>query len=191
TTTIAPTGTLSVIAGVSSGIEPLFGIYYERKTLDGVLLKEFHPLFEEVLEEEGFKESEIEALKEEIQEKGLISRINIKDSIKKLFYTAFEIPSERHLAIQRAFQKYTHNAVSKTINLPETASIEEVKKIYLLAYSWSLKGITIYRYGSKPTQVIYIRKGEGERMVCPKCGEDLEVHGQCLFCGTCGYDKCQ
>lgn len=191
TTTIAPTGTLSLIAGVSSGIEPLFGIYYERKTLDGVLIKEFHPLFEEILEEEGFKESEIETLKEEIKEKGLISRIKMRESIKKLFYTALEIPWERHLAIQRVFQKYTHNAVSKTINLPESASVEEVKKIYLLAYTWGLKGVTIYRYGSKSEQVIYIKKGEGERRICPKCGEDLEVHGQCLFCDACGYDKCQ
>ncbi len=190
TTTIAPTGTLSLIAGVSSGIEPLFGIYYERKTLGGVILKEFHPLFEEILEEEGYKEREIEAFKEEIKEKGLISRTHLKDSLKKLFYTAFEIPSEVHLAIQKTFQKYTHNAVSKTINLPESASIEEIKKIFLLAHAWKLKGVTVYRYGSKPEQVMYVRKGEGEKLVCPKCGEDLEVHGQCLFCGACGYDKC-
>lgn len=190
TTTIAPTGTLSLIAGVSSSIEPLFGIYYERKTLGGVVIKEFHPLFERVLEEEGYKESEIEAIKEEVKEKGLISQIGIKEEIKKLFLTSYEIPPEIHLSIQRAFQKYTHNAVSKTINLPETATPEDIRKIYLKAFEWGLKGVTVYRYGSKPEQVIYIRGGEAGKKVCPKCGEDLEVHGSCLFCGSCGYDKC-
>lgn len=191
TTTIAPTGTLSLIAGVSSSIEPLFGIYYERKTLGGIIIKEVHPLFEEILSEEGYSEKEIEALQSEIMEEGLVSKINLKEPLKKLFLTAFEIPPEIHLSIQRVFQKYTHNAVSKTINLPENTSPEEIKRIYLTAYEWGLKGVTIYRYGSKPEQVIYIKKGESGKMLCPKCGEDLEVHGTCLFCGSCGYDKCQ
>lgn len=190
TTTIAPTGTLSLIAGVSSSIEPLFGLYYERKTLDRVVIKEFHPLFERILEEEGYAEKEIEKLKEEIKEKGVISKTSLKEPLKKLFLSAFEIPPEVHLSIQRSFQKYTHNAVSKTINLPPQATPEDVKKIYLTAYEWGLKGVTVYRYGSKPEQVIYIKSGESEKILCPKCGEDLEVHGQCLFCGSCGYDKC-
>lgn len=190
TTTIAPTGTLSLIAGVSSSIEPLFGLYYERKTLDRVVIKEFHPLFERILEEEGYAEKEIEKLKEEIKEKGVISKTSLKEPLKKLFLSAFEIPPEIHLNIQRAFQKYTHNAVSKTINLPPQATPEDVKKIYLTAYEWGLKGVTVYRYGSKPEQVLYIKAGESEKILCPKCGEDLEVHGQCLFCGSCGYDKC-
>ncbi len=190
TTTIAPTGTLSLIAGVSSSIEPLFGLYYERKTLDRVVIKEFHPLFERVLEEEGYAEREIEKLKEEIKEKGVISKTSLKEPLKKLFLSAFEISPEIHLNIQRAFQKYTHNAVSKTINLPPQATPEDVKKIYLTAYEWGLKGVTVYRYGSKPEQVLYIKAGESEKILCPKCGEDLEVHGQCLFCGSCGYDKC-
>ncbi|MFN4196694.1 MAG: adenosylcobalamin-dependent ribonucleoside-diphosphate reductase [Caldimicrobium sp.] len=190
TTTIAPTGSLSLIAGVSSGIEPLFGLYYERKTLDGIILKEFHPLLMEVLEEEGFKEWEIESIKEEIKEKGLISKVRIKENLKPLFYTAYEIPPEKHLAIQKAFQKYTHNAVSKTINLPASTRVEEVRKIFLSAYNMGLKGITIYRYGSKPEQVIYIKREGTEKPVCPICGEDLEIHGSCIFCEACGYDKC-
>lgn len=190
TTTIAPTGTLSLIAGVSSSIEPLFGLYYERKTLDRVVIKEFHPLFEKVLEEEGYTQREIEKLKEEIKEKGMISKTSLKEPLKRLFLSAFEIPPEVHLSIQRAFQKYTHNAVSKTINLPPQATPEDIKRVYLTAYEWGLKGVTVYRYGSKPEQVIYIKAGESEKILCPKCGEDLEVHGQCLFCGSCGYDKC-
>ncbi|MFN3568490.1 MAG: adenosylcobalamin-dependent ribonucleoside-diphosphate reductase, partial [Caldimicrobium sp.] len=190
TTTIAPTGSLSLIAGVSSGIEPLFGLYYERKTLDGIILKEFHPLLVEVLEKEGIKEKEIESIKEEIKEKGLISKVHIKENLKPLFYTAYEIPPEKHLAIQQAFQKYTHNAVSKTINLPASTTVEEVKKIFLLAHNMGLKGLTVYRYGSKPEQVIYIKEETTNRAVCPKCGEDLEIHGSCFFCGACGYDKC-
>ncbi|MCS7150438.1 MAG: adenosylcobalamin-dependent ribonucleoside-diphosphate reductase [Caldimicrobium sp.] len=191
TTTIAPTGTLSLIAGVSSGIEPLFGIYYERKTLDGVIIKEFHPLFDEVLSMEMYSEREIESLKEEIKAHGLVSKSTLKEEIKKLFLSTFEIPPEVHLSVQRAFQRYTHNAVSKTINLPSTATTEDIKRIYLLAYEWKLKGVTVYRYGSKEEQVIYVRAGESEKLLCPKCGEDLEVHGQCLFCGSCGYDQCQ
>lgn len=191
TTTIAPTGTLSLIAGVSSSIEPLFGIYYERKTLDGVIIKEFHPLFEEVLNEAGYSEREIELIKEEIREKGLISRLKLKEEVKNLFLTAFEIDPLQHLAIQRAFQKYTHNAVSKTVNLPEETTPEDIKKIYFKAFEWGLKGITVYRYGSKAEQVIYVKKGEAERRICPKCGEELEVQGSCLFCGSCGYDRCQ
>ncbi|MCX7874373.1 MAG: adenosylcobalamin-dependent ribonucleoside-diphosphate reductase [Caldimicrobium sp.] len=157
TTTIAPTGTLSLIAGVSSGIEPLFGIYYERKTLNGVVLKEFHPLFEEILDQEGYSERDIESLKEEIRSEGLVSKTSLKEDLKKLFLTAIEIPPEIHLAIQRAFQRHTQNAVSKTINLPPQASPEDIKVIYLTAYKWQLKGVTVYRYGSKEDQVIYIR----------------------------------
>lgn len=190
TTTVAPTGTLSLIAGVSSSIEPLFGVYYERKTLGGVIISEFHPLFEKVLEEEGYKESEIEGIKEEVREKGLISLTGIKEEIKKLFLTSFEISPETHLTIQRAFQKYTHNAISKTINLPQFATPEDIQNIYIKAFEWGLKGITVYRYGSKPEQVIYIKEGEAEKILCPMCGKDLDFHGNCLFCGSCGYDKC-
>ncbi len=190
TTTIAPTGTLSLIAGVSSSLEPLFGVYYERKTLDGKIIKEFHPLLEEVLEKEGYQEREIEKLKEEILEKGLISRTSLREPLKSLFLSAIEIPPEVHLSMQRVFQKYVHNAVSKTVNLPPSATPEDVKRIYLTAYEWGLKGVTVFRYGSKEDQVIYLKFGE-RRLSCPKCGENLETYGYCLFCHSCGYDKCQ
>lgn len=191
TTTIAPTGSISLIAGVSSGIEPIFGLYHERKTLDGIILKEFHPLFEEVLRREGISSSSIEELKKEIMEKGLISKTSANDRIKNLFASTFEISPRQHLKIQWAFQKYTHNAVSKTINLPSDATPDDIKEIFLEAYKLGLKGITVYRYRSKPEQVIYICEGESEglRYSCPKCGEDLDVFGASCLCKSCGYQE--
>jgi len=173
TTTIAPTGSISFIAGVSSGIEPLFGIYYERKTLENIFIKEFHPLFIEFLEKENFSENEIQSILEEVKEKGILRDIKLPDKIKKLFVTTYEIPPEQHLAIQAAFQKYTHNAVSKTINLPRDVTVEDVKNIYLKAYKLGLKGITVFRYGSKSEQVIYVGGAEEREPSCPICSFSL------------------
>ena len=173
TTTIAPTGSISFIVGVSSGIEPLFGIYYERKTLENIFIKEFHSLFIEFLEKENFSESEIQSILEEVKEKGILRDIKLPDKIKKLFVTTYEIPPEQHLAIQAAFQKYTHNAVSKTINLPRDVTVEDVKNIYLKAYKLGLKGITVFRYGSKSEQVIYVGGAEEREPSCPICSFSL------------------
>ncbi|MBO8143349.1 MAG: adenosylcobalamin-dependent ribonucleoside-diphosphate reductase [Thermodesulfobacterium sp.] len=173
TTTIAPTGSISFIVGVSSGIEPLFGIYYERKTLENIFIKEFHPLFIEFLEKENFSENEIQSILEEVKEKGILRDIKLPDKIKKLFVTTYEIPPEQHLAIQAAFQKYTHNAVSKTINLPRDVTVKDVKNIYLKAYKLGLKGITIFRYGSKSEQVIYVGGAEEREPSCPICSFSL------------------
>ncbi len=169
TTTIAPTGSISLIAGVSSGIEPIFGVYYERKTFDNLILKEFHPLFLEFLEKEGYSSSTIEEILEEVKEKGLLSQTKLPEKIKRLFVTTYEIDGFQHLLIQQAFQKWTHNAVSKTINLPKDVTIEEVKKLYLKAYELGLKGITVYRYGSKNEQVIYFKSYSEEDATCPIC----------------------
>jgi len=173
TTTIAPTGSISLIAGVSSGIEPLFGVYYERKTLGNKILKEVHPLFVEALEREGYTSNQIDEILAEVKEKGILKEVKVSEKIKKLFISAYEIPPQVHLNIQAAFQKYTHNAVSKTINLPYETSIEEVKEIYLKAYVLELKGVTIYRYGSKRDQVIYIGRSEREEAHCPICSFSL------------------
>ncbi len=173
TTTIAPTGSISLIAGVSSGIEPLFGIYYERKTLDNAVLKEIHPLFIEKLKEEGYSDKEIDNIIVKIKEKGILKNLNLPESIKRIFVTTYEISPEQHLLIQKAFQKYTHNAVSKTINLPSYTSVEDVKKIYLKAYELGLKGVTIYRYGSKPNQVIFIGGAKEIELSCPICSFSL------------------
>ena len=173
TTTIAPTGSISLIAGVSSGIEPLFGIYYERKTLENIFIKEFHPLFIEILERENFSENEIESILEEVKERGILKDMKLPEKIKRLFVTTYEIAPEQHLAIQKAFQKFTHNAVSKTINLPKEATVEDIKSIYLKAYKLKLKGVTVFRYGSKREQVIYIGDSEERESSCPICSFSL------------------
>lgn len=146
TTTIAPTGTLSIIANCSSGIEPLFAIYYTRHIMDTVL-EEASPLFIKRAKEEGFYSDE---LMKKIAVKGTLRGIKeIPKAAKKLFVTAHDISPAFHIDMQAAFQEYTDNAVSKTINLPKKATKEDVKRAYLYAYSKGCKGITIYRYGTK------------------------------------------
>jgi ribonucleoside-diphosphate reductase alpha chain len=150
--TIAPTGTISIIAGCSSSIEPLFAISFVRNVLSGTKFFEINPLFEEIAKREGFYKDEILS---HIAEKGSLQAIkNIPEKIKRIFVTAFDIKPLEHLQIQAAFQKYTDNAVSKTINLPEKATINDVRKIYLKAHELRCKGITVYRYGSKDQQVL-------------------------------------
>ncbi len=153
-TTVAPTGTISIIAGCSSGVEPIFAVAYERMVLDGETLFEMHPLFEEVAKQNGFFSKE---LAEQVAETGSIRQIKgIPDKIKRLFVTAHDVAPEWHVQIQAAFQKYTDNAVSKTVNFPHDATLEDVEKVYKLAYKTGCKGVTIYRYGSRDQQVLNI-----------------------------------
>ncbi len=155
TTTIAPTGSISIIAGCSSGIEPLFSVAYTRRVLEGEELWEVHPLFREKLKQYGFSEEKIRDFLKIAAQKGSIQGITeIPSAVRRLFVTTFDIAPQRHLRIQAAFQRHVHNAVSKTINFPPQARVEEVKKAYLLAHELGLKGVTIYRYGSKPEQVL-------------------------------------
>ncbi len=153
-TTIAPTGSISIIAGCSSGIEPLFAISFIRNVLEGAELIEVNPYFEKVAKERGFYS---EALMMKIAKQGRLSNIEeIPEDIKRVFVTAFEIEPEWHVRMQAVFQKYCDNAVSKTINLPHDADIKDVERAYMLAYELKCKGITVYRYGSKPKQVLYL-----------------------------------
>ncbi len=155
-TTIAPTGTLSIIAGCSSGIEPAFALCFVRNVMDNDRLLEVNPYFEKVAKERGFYSKE---LMEKIVEKGSIQDIEeIPADVKRVFVTAHDIAPEWHVRMQAAFQKYTDNAVSKTVNLPHDATVEDVKKVYDLAYKLKLKGITIYRDGSKQNQVLTLAK---------------------------------
>ncbi len=150
--TIAPTGSISIIAGCSSGIEPLFAISFVRNVLSGTKLLEINPLFEKVAGQRGFLKK---ATLAEIARQGSLKGIkNIPEDVKKVFVTAFDVTPEKHLAVQAAFQKYTDNSVSKTINLPPDASVEDVRTIYMMAHKLKCKGITVYRYGSKEDQVL-------------------------------------
>jgi len=150
--TIAPTGTISIISGCSSGIEPLFAISFTRNVLAGTKLFEVNPLFEKLAKEKKFYS---DGLMLEIAKRGSIRNIRgIPPDLKKIFITAFDVSPLEHLYIQAAFQKYTDNSVSKTVNLPSGAKPDDVKKIYLLAHKLKCKGITIYRYGTKKEQVL-------------------------------------
>jgi len=149
-TTIAPTGTLSIIAGCSSGIEPLFALSYVRNILDGARMVEVNPYFEEVAKREGFYS---EKLMEQLATgTGLHGIEGIPDHVKQLFVTSHEISPEYHVRMQAVFQEYTDNAVSKTVNFPREATQEDIANVYMMAYEQGLKGITIYRDGSRENQ---------------------------------------
>ena len=154
TTTIAPTGTISIIAGTSSGIEPLFALAFFRRVLGGMSLFEVNPVFEEFMKKRGLYS---EQLMREIASVGSLKYVEgIPEDIKRVFVTALDIDVEWHVRMQAAFQEFTDNAVSKTINLRPEATPEDVKRAFLLAYKLKCKGITVYRYGSKGEQVLYI-----------------------------------
>ncbi|MCZ7358285.1 MAG: adenosylcobalamin-dependent ribonucleoside-diphosphate reductase [Candidatus Methanoperedens sp.] len=153
-TTIAPTGTISIIAGCSSGIEPLFAVSFVRNVMEGTKLLEVNPYFEAVAKEKGFYS---EGLMMKIARTGTLADINeVPGDVKRVFVTAFDIAPEWHVRMQAVFQKYSDNAVSKTINFPHDVDIKEVEKAYTLAYQLKCKGITVYRYGSKEQQVLYL-----------------------------------
>ncbi|MFA5157396.1 MAG: adenosylcobalamin-dependent ribonucleoside-diphosphate reductase [Candidatus Omnitrophota bacterium] len=184
--TIAPTGTISIIAGCSSGIEPLFAVSFVRNVLSGQRLFEVNAIFKALAKKRGFYSD------------GLISRISCEGSlkgisgvpqdIKNIFVTAFDVPASQHLKIQAAFQEYTDNSVSKTINLPRDAGTEDIKKTYLMAYKLKCKGITVYRYGSKANPVLSF--GYGKRRKREAAGEaviaDSEYSGGCAS-GICPF----
>jgi len=150
-TTISPTGTISIIASCSPSIEPLFGLSYLRKTAQFEML-EINPLFEDIAREEGFYN---EDLMRKIAQQGSVQNIEeIPEHIKKIFLTAMDLTPEEHVKMQATFQKHVDNAVSKTVNFPYYATVEDVREVFLLAYKLGCKGITIYRDGSKDRQVL-------------------------------------
>ncbi|WP_287154906.1 vitamin B12-dependent ribonucleotide reductase [Candidatus Solincola tengchongensis] len=154
TVTIAPTGTISIIAGTSSGIEPLFAISFVRNVIEGTRLMEVNPIFEQVARERGFYGND---LMMDIARSGTLHYVEgIPEDVKRVFVTAFDIAPEWHVRMQAVFQKHCDNAVSKTINFPSDASIDDIEEAYLLAYRLGCKGITVYRYGSKREQVLYL-----------------------------------
>ncbi len=170
TTTIAPTGTLSIIAGVSSGIEPVFAISYIRNVMDNEELIEVNSVFKKVMEEKQLYSDE---LMKTIANEGTLAHINdLDEEIKQVFVTAHDIEPEWHIKMQAVFQESTDNAVSKTVNLKKEATIDDVKDVFLQAYSLGCKGVTLYRDGSRDYQVLNIGKVNGketlERVAAPR-----------------------
>lgn len=165
-TTVAPTGTISIIAGTSSGIEPLFAIAFVRHVLEGARLLEISPLFEQAAAERKIFTPDLRA---ELARKGSVQDIAaVPQDLKELFVTALDTSPEQHVRIQAAFQKHTDNAVSKTVNLPSSATVSDVLGVYNLAYDLGCKGVTVFRYGSR-SQVLYL-------------GNEETVPG-CKYCG--------
>jgi ribonucleoside-diphosphate reductase alpha chain len=155
-TTIAPTGSLSIIAGCSSGIEPIFAVSYIRTVLEGTRMIEVNPKFEEIARKKGFFTEELMTI---ISESASIKDIeDIPANIRKIFVTSHDISPSDHIKTQAAFQTHTCNAVSKTVNFPSTATPDDVKEVYMLAYKTGCKGVTVYRDGSRDEQVLSIKK---------------------------------
>jgi len=169
-TTIAPTGTISIIAGTSSGIEPLFAISFVRRVMGGTELIEVNPLFEQVAKERGFYSPE---LMKRIAKEGTLRNIpGLPEEIKKIWVCSHDISYSWHVRMQVAFQRHTDNAVSKTINLPNSAPVSDVREAYLSAWREGLKGITVYRDASRVSQVLNIRKTDPLQN-----NKDIEVDG--------------
>jgi len=164
TTTIAPTGSIGIIAGCSSGIEPIFAIsYISANVLNDEELVEVNPLFEKMAKDEGFYSKE---LMKKIAKKGSVQGMEeVPEHIQKLFVTAHDISPEWHIRMQAAFQKYVDNAVSKTVNFPNKATTKDIKKVYVLAYELGCKGVTVYRDGSRDKQVLNIGTVKGKTPV--------------------------
>jgi len=152
-TTIAPTGTISIIAGASSGVEPLFALSYVRNVMDNTKLVEGNPYFEAVARQEGFYSEE---LMEDLARTGSLEHLDMPAWVKDVFRVSHDIPPEWHVKMQGAVQEYVDNSVSKTINFPNDASVEDIAGAYMMAYELGCKGITVYRDGSKDGQVLSI-----------------------------------
>ncbi len=170
TTTIAPTGTLSIIAGTSSGIEPVFSLAYVRNILDGKKFFETSETFLEVAKKEGFfSEDMLEFLA-----KGKSLRdLPVPEKYKRIFRVAHDISPIWHIKMQAAFQKYTDNAVSKTVNFPKEAKVEDIANVYKLAYEYGCKGVTVYRYGSRETQVLNLLEEKEKKKLTPRPRPDV------------------
>jgi ribonucleoside-diphosphate reductase alpha chain len=188
-TTIAPTGTISLIAGCSSGIEPLFALCYERQMLGGKRTFSVQPEFERIA-----GQYLTDSVREKISFSGTVQGVDeVPDSIRRLFVTAHDIDPVWHVRMQAAFQRHVDSGVSKTVNLRGEASKEEIAKIYLLAHELGCKGITVFRDGSKSEQVLkpgILKQSHSDAELCPECGGPLEHGSACVTCVFCGYTFC-
>lgn len=184
-TTVAPTGTISIIAGCSGGIEPLFAVAFVRNVMEGTRLLEIQPTFEKIAKEKGFYRGELML---EIAKTGSIQKIEIiPEDVRRIFVTSLDIQPEWHVRMQAVFQRYVDNAVSKTVNLPPNATVEDVRRVYMLAYKLKCKGITVYRYGSKKEQVLYVGPLLTKEMATEKhVSAESEYSGGCPT-GVCNF----
>ncbi len=181
-TTIAPTGSISVIAGTTSGIEPLFAISFVREVMDGIRLLETNADFQRVAAEKGFLTEDLMNL---IARSGSIRHLEqIPGEVREIFVTALDIEPRWHIRMQAAFQKHVDNAVSKTVNLPRDASIDQVRRAFMLAWEQGCKGITVFRYGSRSEQVLYFSGEEQD-------GVDSHVRADVEFAGGCPAVDCE
>jgi ribonucleoside-diphosphate reductase alpha chain len=181
---IAPTGSLSLIAGCSSGIEPLFAVAYERHVLDGQTLVEISPRFERMAQHAGIWTKELRA---QVLASGRVRDIaDIPAGIRSLFPTAHEISPEHHIQLLAACQAHVDNAVSKTVNLPAEATVDQVVKALRTAFELECKGITVYRHGAKPGQVLSPVSSPG---LCPDCRNALEFSEGATLCRVCGFSS--
>jgi ribonucleoside-diphosphate reductase alpha chain len=191
TTTIAPTGTISIIAGCASGIEPLYALAYRRNVLDGAELTEINPTFQRIAAERGFASPELFQIVAE--HGGVRGNPAVPADVQRRFPTAHDVDVATHVRMQAAFQRHVHAAVSKTINLRRDATAADVKAAYQLAYELGCKGITVYRDGSREGQVLVTgARGPVVNAVpsCPECGSVLVVQTHCRLCRHCGWSVC-
>lgn len=210
TTCIAPTGTISMIAASSGGIEPLFGLVFSRLIMDGTEMLEINPIFKDYMQSHGLYSEEIMS---KIAQEGTIAHIeSIPENVKKIFVTAHDVTPYWHVKMQAAFQLHTDNAVSKTVNFVESATREDIEEAYILAYKNHLKGITVYRNNSRQFQPMnlddkkksektsvetkeetvedYNPTGEIKEVKCPECGTKIQMAEGCFICPNCGYSGC-
>ncbi len=211
TTCIAPTGTISMIASASGGIEPLFGLVFSRLIMDGTEMLEINPIFKDYMIEHGLYS---EDLMKAIAKDGSVAHVaGVPEEVKRIFVTAHDVSPYWHVKMQAAFQLHTDNAVSKTVNFEEHATRKDIEEAYILAYKNHLKGITVYRNNSRQFQPMNLDAkkkeeevkveevkveeikseeptGEIKTVKCPECGNEIQMAEGCFICLNCGYSGC-
>lgn len=194
-TTVAPTGTTAIIANTSTGIEPIYALFMKRIQA-GMEMYETHQLFNTKLD--TMLPSVVAQIVEHYDRHGTIQNCNlVSDEIKQLFMTANEIDYKQHIGMQAAWQQFIDNAISKTINMPNSATMDDVGNAYMLAWKSKCKGITVYRDGCRANQALntgsaqmtfsFIEKVD----TCPECHAQMEINGGCETCKSCGYAVCK
>jgi ribonucleoside-diphosphate reductase alpha chain len=204
-TTVAPAGTLSIIANCSGGIEPIYSVVFRRHILEGRNLLQVHPYFEKLASERGFYSQD---LLERIASTGTLTDCDdVPPEIRRVFVCASQIDPQQHVGMQAAFQRHCDAAISKTVNFPNSATAPEVDRVFRLAFRLGCKGITVYRDGCRRAQPMALtpsREGgvplgtDGrsreavvpDSMLCPRCGAKLAQLRGCRLCENCGYAAC-